>query len=134
MREREGWGTVEWELRKLVTGEAEAVVGVVELGWDAGAGGAFRDFDVVAPGASAGGAAGARSGAGGILFGGVSIVVGREPVAAPLVNVLAQFVEAIDVGRRLADGFGSGEPAFGVLRAGLGRLIAPGVESVFDSG
>jgi hypothetical protein len=64
----------------------------------------------------------------------VRVVIGGEPVAAPLVNVLAHFVKSEGVGWRLADGFGSGEPSFGVVRARLRWFVAPGIESVLFPG
>ena len=82
--------------KSQIAGQAEAVVGVVEVGRDAGAGGAAGDFDVMAPGSAAGGFAlaysQARFGAAGIAVGRGGVVVGIVPVAAPLVDVVADVV------------------------------------------
>src|SRR5882672_2325099 len=54
------------------------------------------------------------------------VVVRIVPVAAPLVNVVANVVEAEGVGDVARDGLGSGLPASGVIRERLRRSVAPG--------
>src|ERR1022692_1297256 len=109
-----------------VARQTEAVVGVVEVGRDAGAGGAAGDFDVVAPRSAAGGFALALLGPARIAAGRDGVVVGNVPVAAPFVNVVASVVETEGVGGVAGDGVGAGQPAGGVVRERLRRLVAPG--------
>jgi len=110
--------------------QAEAVVGVVEVGRDAGAGGAAGDFDVMAPTSAAGGfarrASRADFGAGGIAIEGSGVVIRIVPVAAPLVDVVAHVIEAEIVGGVAGDRLGSGLPSRGVIGERLRWLVAPG--------
>ena len=85
------WRTAVALLRRVggVSGYAETVVGVLEAWGDAGAGGAARYFNVMAPRTAAGGAAGTFSGAAGISFQAFRIIFRVVPIDAPLVDVLA---------------------------------------------
>src|SRR5580700_4692794 len=94
----------------LVAGYAEAIVGVFEAWGDAAAGGASGDADVVAPGAAARRAAGACCRASRIFFWVGGIVVGFVPVGAPLVDVLAHFVEAVGIRIGALNGIGAVDP------------------------
>src|SRR5437660_10156060 len=87
-----------------VAGYSEAVVGVVKFWGDAGAGGTAGDFDVMAPGASAGGLALAAGGASWIAGERGGVVIRVKPVAAPFVNVLANVLQADVVGKLSGDG------------------------------
>ena len=123
--------------RLYITRDAEAVVGVLEFWRDAGAGGAAGDFDVVAPGSTAGGFARGLHRA---LFGAARVAVGRNgvvvrvvPVAAPLVDVVANIVEAEGVGGVAGDGFGAGLPASGVVGERLRGIVAPGELLLFET-
>jgi len=115
---------------------AETIIGVLKFGGDAGAGGAAGDFDVVAPGASAGGFAladiRARFGAAGIAVGRGGVVVGIVPVAAPFVDVVAEVVKAEGIGGVAGDGLGSGLPASGVVGKRFQRFVAPGKIFLFE--
>src|SRR5258708_26485622 len=93
-----------------VARDTEPIVRVLELRWDAGAGRAARHLDVVTPGAAAGGAPLAGFRAARIALERHRVVVGRVPVAAPLVHVVAHVEEAVCVGFGAADGFGTGLP------------------------
>src|SRR5215472_3040837 len=94
-----------------MTGYAEAVVGVLEFWRDAGTRGTTRDFDVMAPGASAGRFAlrlhGALVGALRVPLGRNGVVVRVVPVAAPFVEVVADVVKAECVRSVAGDRFGS---------------------------
>src|ERR1700740_1507009 len=126
MRWRQGGGT--WQLH--IAREAEPVGGVVEVGRDAGAGGAAGNFDVMTPRSPTGGFAfadrGRKFGAAWIALRRSSVVVGIVPVAAPLVNVVADVIEAEGVGGVAGDGLGAGLPAGGVVGERLRRSVAPG--------
>src|ERR1019366_4015215 len=107
--------------------DAEAVVGVAEIGGDAAARGATGELDVVPPGAASGRASDAARGALRV-HGGRDCVVGRiVPIAAPFVNVLAHVEEPVSVGLALADGFGAITPTTGLQRR---QLVAPGIETL----
>src|SRR5580704_2606150 len=86
----------------------------------------------MAPGSSAGGFtlgdSWAKIGAARVFLRRGDVVVGIVPVAAPLVDVVADVVEAEGVGRVAGYGLGSGLPASGVVGERLGRdiVIAPG--------
>jgi len=65
----------------------------------------------------------------GIAFGRHSVVIGREPVAAPLVDVIAHVVEAVLVrfgGLPARAGIPMIGAALGVVGQGLRRRVAPG--------
>src|SRR5258708_32006356 len=72
------------DLRLYVARDAETIIRVLELRWDAGAGRAARDLDVVAPGTAAGRAPFAGFGAAWLALRRHCVVIGRVPVAAPL--------------------------------------------------
>src|SRR5205814_7622010 len=55
------------------------------------------------------------------------VVAGRVPIAAPLVDVLAEVVKAERVRRAEADRLGSGEPSRGIAGTRLRRIVAPRV-------
>jgi hypothetical protein len=79
-------------LRSDVTGDAKAVVRILKMGRNAGAGGAARDLDVMAPGTSARGSALSVLWTVRIAFRRSSVVRGRIPVTAPFVHILADIV------------------------------------------
>src|ERR1700722_4144682 len=99
--------------------QAEAVVGVVEVGRTAGASGAARDFYVMAPRSAAGrftlADRGIRLGAAGIALGRGGVIIGIVPIAAPLVYVVAHVVKAEGVGSVECNGLRAGLPAGGVV-------------------
>src|ERR1019366_908982 len=112
-----------------VASYAEAVVGVVEFWRDAGTGATAGHFDLVAPGASAGGLAlrlhRGLIGAARVAFGRDGVVVGVVPVAAPFMDVVANVVQAESVGGVASDRLGAGLPACGVVGEGLRRVVTP---------
>src|SRR5258708_9399939 len=109
-----------------IAGDAEAVIGVLEFGRHAGTGGAARDLDLMAPGTSAGGLALAELEAAWIALGRHRIIVGIVPVAAPLVDIVANIVEAEKVGGVTGDWLWAVLPASGIIGTRLRRLVAPG--------
>ena len=113
-----------------ITRYSETVVGVLEFWGDAGAGAAAGYFDVVAPGASAGGFAWrlhrALFGAARITFRRDGVVVGIVPVAAPFVDVVANVVETEGVGGVTCYRLGTGLPAGGVVGKDCGRASPQG--------
>src|SRR5258708_3456334 len=119
------------DLRLYVARDAETIIRVLELRWDAGAGRAARHLDVVTPGATAGSAPFSGFGAAWITLGRHCVVIGRVPVAAPFVHVVAHVVEAVCVGFGAAYGFGARLPmtgaAIGIAGQRLWRRIAPRV-------
>src|SRR5260370_10492023 len=119
------------DLQLYVAGDAEPIVRILELRWDAGAGCAARHLDVVTPGAASGSAPLAGFAAAWIPLGRHRIVVGCIPVAAPLVHVVAHVVEAVCGRLGATDGFGAGLPmtsrAIGVAGQRLRKRIAPRV-------
>src|ERR1700722_3801684 len=100
------------------TGDAEAVVGVLKFGRDAGAGGTARHFCVMAPGTAARRAArsGRRTLRIAVARGGVIVRV--EPVGAPFVDVCGDVTQAEGIAFSAADGFRAGFPARRVIREG----------------
>src|SRR5437588_10895972 len=66
-----------------------------------------------------------KIGAAWIALRGGGVVVGIVPVAAPLVDVVANVVETEGIGSVTRDGLGSGLPAGGVIRERLRRSVAP---------
>src|SRR5271155_1649396 len=96
-------------------GDAKAVIAILKFRRDAGAGGAARDFHVMAPRSAARGFALAVVGSAWIVVGRDDVVVGIVPIAAPLMDVVANVVESEGVGGVAGDGFGSGLPARGVV-------------------
>ena len=104
---------------------AEAVVGVLEIWRDAGAGGAARYFDVVSPGSAAGGFALARFGAARVAIGRHGVVTGVVPVAAPFVDVFANVIQAEGIGSVASHRLRAGLPARGIVGERLRRGIAP---------
>src|SRR5258708_371371 len=117
------------DLRLYVAGEAETISRVLELRGDAGGGRAARDLEVVTPGTAAGSAPFAGFGAPWIALGRHCVVIGRVPVAAPLVHVVAHVEEAVYVLFGAAYGLGARLPmtsaAIGVAGQRLRRRIAP---------
>src|SRR5437588_9544112 len=81
------------------TGHAEAIVGIMEFWRDAGTSGAACDFDVMAPGASAGRSALAGFRATRVSFRRNCVIVGLVPIAAPLVNVFRNVVQTESIRR-----------------------------------
>src|SRR5215469_15664413 len=78
-------------------GQAKAVIGVFELGRDAGARRRTRHLDVVAPGTSAGGAALAARRPLRVALGRNGVVAGVVPIGAPFVDIVAEIVEAVRI-------------------------------------
>src|SRR4051794_16504503 len=76
---------------------AEAVVGVAEIGWDAAAGGAAGEFDVMAPGSSSRGSARSVWRALRVVFRGGRVIQRVVPISAPLVHVLAHVIQAVGI-------------------------------------
>src|SRR5262249_37421718 len=74
---------------RLLLKDSEAVVVIAETRIKAAAGGVAADLDLVSPGAAAGGAARADSGSGRVAIRRDGVVIGRVPVAAPFVHVVA---------------------------------------------
>src|ERR1700682_816635 len=109
-----------------IAGDAEAVIGVLEFGRDAGTGGAACDLDLMAPGTSAGSLALAELEAAWIAPGRHRIIVGIVPVAAPLMDVVANIVEAEKVGGVTGDWLRAVLPASGIIGTRLRRVVAPG--------
>jgi len=71
-------------------------------------------------------------GAARISLGRCSVIVGIVPVAAPLVDIVANVIQAERVGGVTGDGLGTGLPAPGVVRKRLRRLVAPGIILLFE--
>src|ERR1700686_1936042 len=67
-----------------------------------------------------------KFGASRIALGRAGVVVGIVPIAAPLVDVVANVIETVGAGSVAGDGFGTGLPAGGVVRERLRRVVAPG--------
>src|SRR5262249_43732222 len=108
--------------------EAESIIRVTEVWRDAAPSRAAGDLDVVAPGAAARCLALARGRAGRVVRGRVLVVALVVPVGAPLVNVLADVVKAVTVGRGCCDRLGTFAPPLGIGWARGGGIIAPGEE------
>ena len=124
-------------LSQWIAGDSKTVVGILKFWRDAGAGGAAGDFNVVAPGSSAGGFARRLHRA---LFGAARIVLGRGgvvvrvvPVAAPFVDIVANIVKAEGVGSVAGDGLGASLPARGIVGERLRRGVAPGKMFLFEA-
>jgi hypothetical protein len=120
-----------------IAGYAESVVGVLEIWRDAGAGGAASDFNVMAPRSSAGGFAlrlhRALLRAARVALGRDCVVVGVVPVAAPLVNVVADIVKAERVRGVSGDRFRAGLPARGIVWHRLRRIVSPWKLLLFEA-
>ena len=112
--------------------DAEAVVGEGSVGGDAAAGGAGGDFQQVAPGATAGGAAHACFSTGGIAGRRGEVVVGRIPVGAPLVDEIGHVVEAVRVRWIAADAIGALDVVSAVVGIHpVGQVVTPGIALAF---
>src|ERR1700756_3964394 len=116
-----------------ITGDADAVISVFKFRWNAGACGATGCFDVVAPGASTGGAALAAFRALRVAFWGDAVIVRLIPVAAPLVDVIANVVKTEAVRRETAHWLGAIFPSLPIVRQRLWRFVGPGGEGAFCS-
>src|SRR5580692_11236436 len=88
--------TVAW-IAGGIAGDAETVIGVLELGGNARSRGASRDFRVVPPRAATRSAAGSRGGTSRIAVGRHAVVVGVEPIRAPFMHIRADAEQAICV-------------------------------------
>src|ERR1700741_1359503 len=106
--------------------DAETIVRLLELGGNARARGAARNFGVVPPGASARSATRARRWALGIAIGSGGVVVRVEPIRAPLVHVGADIKKTVIVAFTSSHRLGTGLPARRIIQKRFGRIITPG--------
>src|SRR5258707_5263818 len=115
-----------------IASDAEAVVGILQLRGNAGAGSAARHLHMMAPRTAARAAARAGFGPRGISFGRARIVVGRVPVAAPLVHVFADIKQAKRIGWVLRHRLWASPPTGFVIWQLPRRRITPGIRLVFN--
>src|SRR4029077_5562533 len=113
-------------------GETEAVIGVLKIGRDAGAGGAARHLCRMAPGTSARGAPCPFRRTLRIAIGGDGVVAGIEPVGAPFVDIRADVEKAESVLLCAAHGFGSLLPSRGIICQRFERGVAPGIDLLLE--
>src|SRR5512142_3287114 len=97
-----------------IAGDAKAVIGILQRGRNAGARGTTADLDAVSPRASARDTSRACLRTARIALRRHCVVVASVPVAAPLVNVLAEVVETVIVRRTGGTPLRSIDPALGV--------------------
>src|SRR5215472_5104242 len=113
-----------------ITRHSKPIVGILKFRWDARSSRAAGDFQVMSPRAPARGFAGRLHrtvlGSLWIPLWRDGVVIGVIPVAAPLVHVVTNVVQAEGVGRVLRDGLRPVLPARSVMRQQLRRIISPG--------
>lgn len=112
---------------------AKAIIRVFELRRDAGSSRASRHLDLVPPRASARSFSLAILRSSRVPVRRNCIVFGPKPVAAPLVNVLAHFKQAITVRLRVPYWLRTGLPAAVVAEVGIRRVIPPRVQHSLHS-
>jgi len=111
----------------------EPVIRILKLRRNAGPGCAAADLDVMPPRTAARSAPRASLRTDWVSLRRGRIVVRRIPIAAPLVNIFADIVQAEPVWSRFAYRFRSCSPALHVIRTRLWRFISPGKQLTFDS-
>src|SRR5260370_4742294 len=102
------------------TGDAKAVIGVLEFRRNTGPRRDSRDLDVVAPRPAARSAPAAVCGPRGIPLRRTRVVTGIVPIGAPLVHVVSQVVQAEDAGLVQSDALRPGSPTLAVIGKLLG--------------
>src|SRR5207244_676387 len=107
------------------TGDAKSVVGVLGVRREARSRRAAADLHGVAPRAAAGGAARAALRPPRVVLWRGRVIAGGVPVATPLVNVLADVVQAVAVRRALRHRLGTVQPPLLVAEARLRRRVSP---------
>src|SRR5579864_9534470 len=117
----------------LGTGDAEAVVGVLELGRNARACSVAAYLDMVAPGTSSRSAPFPVHGALRVPLWRVPVVIRVVPVRAPFVNVVAYVVKSVGIWCVQAYWFRTILPALGIIGKRLGRRISPRISRSFHS-
>src|SRR6266581_9300076 len=113
------------------TGDAKAVIGVLEFRRNTGPRRDSRDLDVVAPRPATRSAPAALCSPRRIPLRRMRVVTHIVPIGAPLVHVVSQVVEAEGAGRVQSDALRPVFPTLAVIGNLLGGRVAPGIQRAF---
>src|SRR6202158_1336469 len=116
-----------------IASHAESIIGVMKFGRDAGARGTPACLHVMPPGATAGRATPAPLWTRRIALRRNRVVAHLIPVAAPLMHVFADVIQAKSVRRVLPHRLRALLPPLFVVGQRLQRSVSPGIELVLDS-
>ena len=120
-------------LAQLAGGYTEAVIRILKFWRDARSRGATRYFRVVSPRSSARRASRSIRRSSRISLWRYGIVRRVKPIRAPLVDIGANVAKSISIYLGVSNSLRADLPSASIIRQRIGRLVAPGIQLLFQS-